>query len=341
MAALLTLVALLTLTTVHSFVPSHRAPLLHHFLLCFVPPAPSLHSKQAHLKKSLLDYDWKNQWYALTFNSYIPNPSESAEAVPAAVFGHPLVLWRSEDDGEVHCADDVCPHRSAALSEGRLRDGNLECLYHGWEFESKGQCVRIPQLESGAEIPKRACLKMRPVKLRKVWYGRGWEMRRQRQSHRRQNDGLDDWTGEKKGFFVNDVQIDLPYDHSYLAENLIDPAHVAISHDRTQGGDVRENAQPYEMILDQDSISSQGFTGKFRYADKENATWINLKFEAPGIIRQTGNPRGKIQFGAALHCMPLALGRSRLLFRAYFGGLPWLATRIIASKPTWQRNLNS
>lgn len=341
MAAWLTVVsALFTLSTVHSFVPSHKKLSATAYSRWFRSSRSFLHSKQAP-EQELLDYDWKTQWYALTFNSYIPNPSESAEAVPAAVFGHPLVLWRSEDDGEVHCADDVCPHRSAALSEGRLRDGNLECLYHGWEFESKGQCVRIPQLEKGAEIPKRACLKMRPCVIVEglVWAWMGDEAPTTEPP--RQNDGLDDWTGEKKGCFVNDVQIDLPYDHSYLAENLIDPAHVAISHDRTQGGDVRENAQPYEMILDKDSISSQGFTGKFRYADKENATWINLKFEAPGIIRQTGNPRGKIQFGAALHCMPLALGRSRLLFRAYFGGLPWLATRIIASKPTWQRNLNS
>ena len=290
---------------------------------------------------SILDYDWKNHWYALTFNSYIPNPSESAEAVPAAVFGHPLVLWRSHDNGEVHCAHDVCPHRSAALSEGRLRNGNLECLYHGWEFASDGTCVRIPQLKEGAAIPKRACLKLKPCRIVEgivwVWMGDG----KPTKGPPRQDDGLDEWTGKREGFFVNDVQIDLPYDHSYLAENLIDPAHVAISHDRTQGGGVRENAQPYEMILDEDSVSSQGFTGRFRYANKPDASWIELKFEAPGIIRQTGNPRGSIQFGAALHCMPLALGRSRLLFRAYFGGLPWLASKIISSKPKWQRNLNS
>ena len=82
--------------------------------------------------------------YALTYASYVPNPSRSAEVTPASVFGEPLVLWRSEDDGTVHCADDVCPHRAAALSEGRLRDGKLECYYHGWQFDGKKVCCFNP-----------------------------------------------------------------------------------------------------------------------------------------------------------------------------------------------------
>ena len=48
-----------------------------------------------------------------------------------------------------------------------------------------------------------------------------------------------------------------------------------------------------------------------------------------------------VQFGAALYCMPLTLGRSRLLFRAYFGGLPPLLTLVIGAKPKFLRNLNS
>jgi hypothetical protein len=39
--------------------------------------------------------------------------------------------------------------------------------------------------------------------------------------------------------------------------------------------------------------------------------------------------------------MPLSLGRSRLLFRAYFGGLPPRANLIIASKSAFLTNLNS
>jgi hypothetical protein len=38
--------------------------------------------------------------------------------------------------------------RLAKLSEGQIMDGNLECLYHGWQFNGSGTCVKIPQVWS-------------------------------------------------------------------------------------------------------------------------------------------------------------------------------------------------
>jgi len=308
-------------------------------------------SSSSLTQQQQLPYNWKDQWYALTYANYVPSPSESAEVTPAAVFGHPLVLWRSSRDddknGVIHCADDVCPHRAAALSEGRVRDGKLECYYHGWQFGgAAGACSFIPQLASNATIPKAACLKMRDCRIVEgiVWVWMG-DMPPTKDVPK-QGDGLDLLTGERAGFILNDFQIDLPYDHSYLVENLIDPAHIPISHDRTPGGGRRENAQAYDMVVDPDSITDTGFTGRYRTErqQQQGDGYIEVQYQAPGIIRQQGFPRGKnstIQFGAALHCMPLSLGRSRLLFRAYFGGLPPMANWIIKAKPEFLRNLNS
>jgi nitrite reductase/ring-hydroxylating ferredoxin subunit len=143
--------------------------------------SPSLSSSSlSSLSPSPLEYDWKEQWYALTYASHVPNPSTSAEVVPAAVFGQPLVLWREQDDdsGEIYCATDKCPHRSTALSEGRVRNGTLTCLYHGWQFSGRqdGTCVKIPQLDTvNAIIPKRACLDMKTCRVQDgivwVWMG--------------------------------------------------------------------------------------------------------------------------------------------------------------------------
>jgi len=36
--------------------------------------------------------------------------------------------------------------RLAKLSEGQIVDGRLECLYHGWQFDGEGKCVKIPQV---------------------------------------------------------------------------------------------------------------------------------------------------------------------------------------------------
>ena len=182
-----------------------------------------------------LDYNWKDQWYALTYADYVPNPSQSAETVPAAVFGNPLVLWRSEDNSIIYCADDVCPHRRAALTEGRVRNGKLECYYHGWQFQGKstgktkaGECTFIPQLATGASIPSAACLTMRDCRIVEgiVWVWMGDDI--PTKDVPKQGDGLDPLTGKRDGFCLNNFQIDLPYDHSYLVENLLDPAHIPI-----------------------------------------------------------------------------------------------------------------
>jgi len=315
------------------------------------PTSEGQSSSSSDNKSQPLPYDWKKQWYSVTFASYVPNPSKSAEVTPVSVFGEPMVLWRSEDNGIVHCANDVCPHRAAALSEGRLRDGKLECYYHGWQFdgEKDGECNFIPQLEKDAQIPKAACLKMRECRTVEgiVWVWMGDEA--PAVGPPEQGDGIgtmDPMTGKHEDYIINDFQIDLPYDHSYLVENLIDPAHIPISHDATPGGGKRENAQAYEMIVDRNSIGPDGFTGRYRTASQREKgdDFIEVQYQAPGIIRQKGMPRGNdspLRFGAALHCMPLTLGRSRLLFRAYFTGLPPLAKLLITMKPKFLGNLNS
>lgn len=60
------------------------------------------------------------------------------------LLGTPLVLFRTE--GKVAVLLDQCPHRSVPLSQGRLRGENIECSYHGWQFDAQGFCQRIPGL---------------------------------------------------------------------------------------------------------------------------------------------------------------------------------------------------
>ena len=70
------------------------------------------------------------------------------ELATAMLLEVPLVLGRT-DDGRSFAMRDACPHRGIPLSYGHFNGKNLQCSYHGWEFEAcSGQCVLIPSLTS-------------------------------------------------------------------------------------------------------------------------------------------------------------------------------------------------
>lgn len=62
-----------------------------------------------------------------------------------------LVLFRGPNG--IACLSDMCPHRYAPLSSGRIVDDTIECPYHGWRFDCSGTCVDIP-LHDGP-LPRR------------------------------------------------------------------------------------------------------------------------------------------------------------------------------------------
>src|SRR5271154_4234934 len=60
----------------------------------------------------------------------------------------PLVLGRTSQ-GKAFAMRDACPHRGMPLSYGHFDGKNLQCSYHGWEFDAcSGRCVEMPSLTS-------------------------------------------------------------------------------------------------------------------------------------------------------------------------------------------------
>lgn len=80
------------------------------------------------------------------------------------IAGHPINLGRRKD-GQLFALYDICPHRAAPLSAGRIIGETVECPYHGWRFrQSDGQCTRIPSLCSNQkDISKRIKIRKFPV----------------------------------------------------------------------------------------------------------------------------------------------------------------------------------
>src|SRR5262245_31074696 len=59
------------------------------------------------------------------------------------IAGTPVVLFRGKA-GEARALVDRCPHRGVALSLGKVKDGCIECPFHGWRLEGSGQVCHVP-----------------------------------------------------------------------------------------------------------------------------------------------------------------------------------------------------
>lgn len=71
-------------------------------------------------------------------------------------------------NGQLVAMQDLCRHFQARLSAGEIReiDGHgpcVSCHYHGWAYDTTGQCVEIPQLADGRDIPQSARVPTYPV----------------------------------------------------------------------------------------------------------------------------------------------------------------------------------
>jgi phenylpropionate dioxygenase-like ring-hydroxylating dioxygenase large terminal subunit len=63
--------------------------------------------------------------------------------LPVTLMGEELVIFR-DDQGRVGVLDAHCCHRGADLSYGRLEDGGLRCIYHGWLYDVRGKILEQP-----------------------------------------------------------------------------------------------------------------------------------------------------------------------------------------------------
>ncbi len=71
---------------------------------------------------------------------------------PFELLGQKLALWL-DIDGHPVAVSDRCCHRTTQLSKGVVIDGCVRCAYHGWQYDGKGVCVKVPQFSPDQKIP--------------------------------------------------------------------------------------------------------------------------------------------------------------------------------------------
>jgi phenylpropionate dioxygenase-like ring-hydroxylating dioxygenase large terminal subunit len=72
-----------------------------------------------------------------------------------------LVVFRGK--GGVAVARDLCAHRGASLSRGRMDGSTLVCAYHGFRYSGDGACIGVPAQDPGVPISQKLRLRTFPA----------------------------------------------------------------------------------------------------------------------------------------------------------------------------------
>ena len=70
-------------------------------------------------------------------------PRADCDPIRFRILGEDLIAWRDSNGVPAFVAQN-CPHRGASLFFGRNEEAGLRCVYHGWKFDTHGNCVDMP-----------------------------------------------------------------------------------------------------------------------------------------------------------------------------------------------------
>lgn len=139
-------------------------------------------------------------------------------------FDREFALYRTRS-GKAVLQDAFCPHLGAHLGvEGRVIGESLRCPFHGWRFDTTGQCVEIPYCD---EIPERARIRTWHTEEQNgevyIWFhpqnlAPTWELPVLTEL------GDDNWTAPRYAEF------EVPAHIQDIAENSCDPVHFQYVH---------------------------------------------------------------------------------------------------------------
>lgn len=112
----------------------------------------------------------RNQWYAILESSEVKN----GHPVGVTRMAEKLVAWR-DSAGLLTVMADKCPHRGVALSSGEIKTDCIQCPFHGFEYDTSGDCSLVPANGKNARPPK--ALKVQTYATREahglvyIWWG--------------------------------------------------------------------------------------------------------------------------------------------------------------------------
>mmetsp|Transcript_23098 Transcript_23098/g.64158 ORF Transcript_23098/g.64158 Transcript_23098/m.64158 type:complete len:645 (+) Transcript_23098:156-2090(+) len=275
------------------------------------PSGDKAGKKRSNMLRSTLDIEegLKDYWYPVEFSK---NLTED-KLIPLEIFNNMFVLFRDEV-GMAACVVDECAHRACPLSLGSVVGGQIQCPYHGWEYNGQGECTKMPSTLHCKGIQVQALDVAEKDGMVWVWTGSCEPFR-----------PIPDIGAAPEGHVVHsEIVLEVPVEHGLLVENLLDLAHAPFTHTSTF-------ARGWPIP---DAV-------KFRMMSLMGGEWdpypIDMAFEPPcmtlsliGLQKPGQVDRGSRASDCPKHlrqmhvCLPSRPGHTRLLYRMSLDFMPML-----------------
>src|SRR5215207_8030080 len=84
---------------------------------------------------------FRQYWIPAAKSDELPGPD--CPPLRVKLLGENLIAFRTTS-GAVGLMQNSCPHRGASMFFGRNEEEGLRCVYHGWKFDTAGNCVDMP-----------------------------------------------------------------------------------------------------------------------------------------------------------------------------------------------------
>ncbi len=207
-----------------------------------------------------------NFWYALELAANVTD-----KPLKVDVLGQPLVVFR-DSKGVPHALSNTCTHRGGSLAGGKVNGDCVACPYHGWEFNSDGQCTKIPSLGRDGKIPPRTRIDAYPTveKYGLVFAFLGDLPEAERPPI------MEIPEYDQEGWLANHLTYVFDANYERMVENNLDPAHNEYVHP-THGyeGERDDYKVPdYKLI---DAELGTGFMTKFQAPELKDSTMKNAR----------------------------------------------------------------
>lgn len=154
-------------------------------------------------------------WYILARISDI-----KSKPLVKRLFSQEFVLF-CDNKQRVCVLKNYCPHRGFPLSKGKVVDGQLQCSYHGWCFNTEGHCTHIPGMEEN-EQKNSYSFKAQPI-LHRLIDGFVWVCLAPEDTEFPDFDLLEDQNEVVLNYTVQ-------ANHYLIIENTLDPFHTPYIH---------------------------------------------------------------------------------------------------------------